>query len=962
MFLIKILKINKLRRLISLLNTKNIIVLAAGSALFLGMANKAIAEPSSFTAFESGQVRPLAILPGGKKLVAVNTPDNRLEIFKILSDGKLELLDSVPVGLEPISVAVKNDKEVWVVNHLSDSISIVDINHKHPQVVRTLLVGDEPRDIVFAGHKNKRAFITTAHRGQNNKSDPQIFTPGVGRADVWVFDADKQGHSMGGDPLTILTLFTDTPRALAVSPDGKTVYAAGFQTGNQTTALTEGAVCDGGKDAAPCVPVGLSGLPIAGELEAPGGLPAPNETIDGIPAPEVGLIVKYNGTHWVDELGRNWDNMVRFNLPDQDVFAIDATADTPTISTAYAHVGTVLFNMITNPVTGKLYVSNTDAVNEVRFEGSREPGSTITTVQGKQHLVRITVIDSKGNVTPRHLNKHIDYSLRPAPTETKAKSLSGPMGMAVSNDGSTLYMAAFGSSKVGIFNTSELENDTFVPDASNHISLTGGGPSGLVIDKHNKYLYVLTRFDNSISTIDLKTKSETNHYAMYNPEPASLVNGRKFLYDATITSSNGEGSCASCHVFADFDSLAWDLGDPTGSVITNPGPFTELVGFGESGPLEKTFHPMKGPMTTQSLRGLADQGPMHWRGDRTGGNDEVSVRPDSGSYNEDAGFKKFNPAFVGLNGAVEQLSDEDMQAFTDFILQIKYPPNPLANLDGSLTPIQQAGKDVFLNESSVFGQQTCTSCHALDRDQGLFGGDTNAAFTGQPQLTKTTHLRNMYQKVGMFGMPVVFLFDAPDGDQNNDHKGDQVRGYGYLHDGSVDTLDRFSRAGIFVFPGSDPQRRQVSEYELVISGEMLPIVGQQITLTSKNKTLVDARINLLIERATAGDCDLIVKGSVKTSKKSKSSARGWYMTSNSMFISDMESEAPYSDTQLRKLATNSKQNLTYTCVPPGSGKRLGIDRDNDGVLDGDATVTANDDDDDDDDDKDENHHSSHRHI
>ena len=36
---------------------------------------------------------------------------------------------------------------------------------------------------------------------------------------------------------------------------------------------------------------------------------------------------------------------------------------------------------------------------------------------------------------------------------------------------------------------------------------------------------------------------------------------------------------------------------------------------------------MKGPMTTQSLRGMANHGPMHWRGDRTGGNDPR--RPDA---------------------------------------------------------------------------------------------------------------------------------------------------------------------------------------------------------------------------------------------------------------------------------------------------------------------------------------------
>ena len=61
---------------------------------------------------------------------------------------------------------------------------------RQARVVRTLLVGDEPRDIVFAGPGRSRAFITTAHRGQNSPVDPQLTTPGVGRADVWVFDAD----------------------------------------------------------------------------------------------------------------------------------------------------------------------------------------------------------------------------------------------------------------------------------------------------------------------------------------------------------------------------------------------------------------------------------------------------------------------------------------------------------------------------------------------------------------------------------------------------------------------------------------------------------------------------------------------------------------------------------------------------------------------------------------------------
>ena len=286
----------------------------------------AVAQPAaaSFVTFESGQVRPLALSPSGTTLLAVNTPDNRLETFSVGAGG-LAHTGSVPVGLEPVAVAVRPDgTEAWVVNHLSDSVSIVDLTAAPPRVKRTLLVGDEPRDIVVAGTSGERVFITTAHRGQNTSLqstiDTVLRTAGIGRADVWVFDATNLGSSLGGTPLTVLTLFGDTPRALAATPDGSTVYAAVFHSGNQTTALSEGAVCNGGAGAGPCP---LDGITVPGGLpggQIPGGLPAPNANTAAVPGPEVGLIVKFdNGTGtWKDELGRNWTNAVRFDLPDLD--------------------------------------------------------------------------------------------------------------------------------------------------------------------------------------------------------------------------------------------------------------------------------------------------------------------------------------------------------------------------------------------------------------------------------------------------------------------------------------------------------------------------------------------------------------------------------------------------------------------------------------------------------------------
>src|SRR5437899_7359058 len=74
--------------------------------------NGETAQEKAFTAFESGQVRPLALSPDKRLLFAVNTPDNRLEIFRVHKHGGIEHVSSVPVGLEPVAVAVRSREEV----------------------------------------------------------------------------------------------------------------------------------------------------------------------------------------------------------------------------------------------------------------------------------------------------------------------------------------------------------------------------------------------------------------------------------------------------------------------------------------------------------------------------------------------------------------------------------------------------------------------------------------------------------------------------------------------------------------------------------------------------------------------------------------------------------------------------------------------------------------------------------
>ena len=909
------------------------------AALPLLWAGPALAQPD-YVLFESGPVRPVALSPDGQKLFVANVPEGHLEIFDVGAQGLLTPSGSVRVGLEPVAVAPRSNAEVWVVNHLSDSVSIVDVTGV-PRVVRTLLVGDEPRDIVFAGSP-QRAFISTAHRGQHlthasiaavpGAGDPELTTEGIGRADVWVFDAATPGSGLGGIPTAILTFFADTPRALAT--DGTNVYVAAFHSGNQTTSIPE-----------PAVPNGFASACSGGAGTPGAGVPGPSDNADGDPAPETGLILRFDGSNWVDAQGCTWNSIVRLSLPDRDVFALDA--NTLAAGPVFAHVGTILFDMARNPVTGKLYVTNTDSQNEVRFEGPGVHGGS--TVQGHLSEARISVLDPAGpSVDPQHLNLHIDYgALHTDPGADHAAidaqiphSLATPLQVVVSDDpgDQKVYVAAFGSARIGVFDASTLEDplfDTsFDPTAASAGYIpTGGGPAGLALDADNDRLYVLTRFDHSISVVAVGGGPSATLQTLRLPsaEPDPVVEGRPFLYDAVATSGNGEASCASCHVFGDFDSLAWDLGDPDGVSTANP---QQVLGLGPG--LGPDFHPMKGPMTTQTLRGLSTHGGMHWRGDRTNGffnpSPSPCVQATDGDCDEALSFDNFIVAFEGLIGHEGPIATADMQAFTDFALQLTLPPNPVAPFDpADATAGQLAGESLYLTAPADAGV-TCNACHTLDPSQGFFGSGGAQTFEGEPQLFKVAHLRNAYQKVGMFGLI-----------GRTAHLGDQVRGFGFLHDGAVDTVFNFLEAGPFAL--TPAQSADLEDFLLAFPSDLAPVVGQQASIGpgspgSFASADVGDRIDLLDDRAGAifdslvlggpvPECDLVaatVEGGV---------ARSYARLSSGLFLPD-DGGTAIGEAALRAKADPSGdgQDIVYTCVPPGSGQRMGVDRDLDSVLNG----------------------------
>ena len=198
----------------------------------------------------------------------------------------------------------------------------------------------------------------------------------------------------------------------------------------------------------------------------------------------------------------------------------------------------------------------------------------------------------------------------------------------------------------------------------------------------------------------------------------------------------------------------------------------------------------------------------------------------------------------------------------------------------------------------------------------------------------------MYQKIGMFGVDQTNGTLPPDSFQ-----GDQIRGFGFGPDGAHANLFRFisdfdlspqNPVGIPLTPAGVQVKKDMEDYMLAFESNLAPIVGQQVTLNAMNQSTVSARINLLEARADVDECDLVAKGHVGSFNV------GFVYLGNGSFAADRQASPPISATALRSIVTSGSGTLTYTCAPPGSGQRLGVDRDLDGFLDGDELAAGSD--------------------
>ncbi len=773
--------------------------------------------------FETPQVHPIALSANGTRLFAVDTPDARLSVFDSTTASNPLLLAEIPVGIEPVSVRPRTIDEVWVVNHTSDSISVISL--AQGIVTDTIQCKDAPCDVVFAGTP-QRAYVSVG-----------------GSRQVRVFDTTT--HAL----VATIPIAGREPRALAVS--GTKVYVAVAISGNGTTVLP----------AAVAPSQGASTNPSVGA------------------APQVGRII--------DAADPQYSSQIPFTIADNDVVEINAV--TNTVTRTFHGVGTLNFAIAVRPTNGDLFVANTESRNQIRFERN---------LRGHAIDSRIAKIDVlTGAVVNYDLNAGLDYSTPNNPA-ARATALSQPTDAVFTADSAFLYVAAFGTDRIA-----KVDAATGAVTARIDIGTSGStpsprtkrGPRGLALHSSGR-MFVLNRLSNTITIVNTvdNTLGQEIPVGAFDPTPPLVREGRGFLYDAML-SGNGTMSCASCHVDAETDCEDWDLGDDEGPEDQRPDP-SNTYGM-------IALHPMKGPMSTQTLRGLSQgSNPLHWRGDRST-------------------FQDFNGAFASLMGGT-QVSTVDMQAFTDFILACEFEPNPNLNLDRSLpTTLNGAdpvhGLDLYQNGTATTPLGSCNSCHHLPLGTG--SKIVNRVVLNQTQGLKVPQLRTAYQKVG---------FDNTPGASS-------VAGFGFGHDGAFATIEDFlSNPTTFGTLATDATaKRDLAAFVLCIDTNTPPAVGFSRTLkaTTVNTAPAIADINALIALADAGQIDLIAKG------RTDNQVHGFlYSPITGEFQSDQGSYGSFAWSQLvQKIQAGGT--LTLMGVPEGSGQRMGIDRNMNLIPDGDES-------------------------
>ena len=449
--------------------------------------------------FVSPHASPIAI--NNNLVFVTNTPADTVDV---IDPQTRDVIARINVGVDPVSIARRPDgKEVWVSNHISDSISVIDTDEssltflnviatvQEFDTARKATSFDEPMGIAFAS--NEKAYVALSSANQ------------IAVIDVGSREVTKR-----------LTITAQDPREIVVR-EGK-LYVIPFESNNQTQ-LSGGAAED-----------------IDGDLV----------TFD-IFEHSIRNNSKLSLGHVVDVIKHP-------NMPDRDLYVFDTETDEliETVDT----LGTLLYGMTVDS-QGRVFIAQTDARNDANGRaGTKKHG--LAEMENRAFLNRITRVDFGGSGAQEPLF----FDLEPLPPQQPdpADALATPYGIEISEDDSTLFVSTAGSDKlITIDADSGVVLGRVAVDATPRgvalISANDGSPI---------QAWVLNAVENTVSLVDVSTTSNprlVDTVVLEDPTEPVVKRGRK-AFETAKASTTGTFSCASCHPDGHTDQLVWVLETP----------------------------------------------------------------------------------------------------------------------------------------------------------------------------------------------------------------------------------------------------------------------------------------------------------------------------------------------------------------------------------------------------------------
>lgn len=567
------------------------------------------------------------------------------------------------------------------------------------------------------------------------------------------------------------------------------------------------------------------------------------------------------------------DRVDGMSLPDADVLTLSAIDET-----VLAHqkaVGTLLYGIAANPVTGDLVIANMESQNRLVGEGAF-PEGRIT----HNRLTYLAPGDAPGDYAYVALDDLDDGG--------DTIHLAMPTDVVVDGTG-RVFVAAYASSRIGVFDSAGSFLGAIPTDA---------GPRGLALSPAGDRLVSLNRIAGTVSVYDVSAGVPggallSAPVGAYDPTWDQVIAGRGLFHDAENSSGAGTSGCFSCHADLQEDGLAWELSafHDTGDGYTRDNP-----------PL--FWKDRKFAMTTQDSRSLEDSAPYHWRG-------------------EQKDLDDFNNAFPGLQKRAGKLPPEDFGLIKSYTFATVYPANPHQRLDRAMSEDAARGFELFKFADPTGG--TCNDCHTMP-------SGTRGAITSDLEIGKLGRGGGRVKTVEPSQLKGMWIKESDSA--NVAESGPEilvpVTGFGFNHTGTNASIANFIRD---TFPGvpADQQDLVIAFLRELDSG-IAPAANYSLLLNAE--TALTFGGSILIDQANFRACDIVGFGRVNFGGGFQSVGM-FFDRQSQAFVFDDSSVAPRPLDQLVALAASGNADVLLLGAPLWSGERIGIDRDRDAVRDGD---------------------------